>query len=107
VIVDSALGNGFAKLTTLAMPGGRIVFFGGTDGNIPALNGRNIFWKQISILGTSLGSPKDFETMLKFVSDKNIHPIIDEIFPLDEAEKAMRTMDTHSNKFGKVVLKIA
>lgn len=106
VIIDSALGDGFAKLVSLAAAGGRIVFFGGTGGNIPALNGRSIFWKQISILGTSLGSPKDFETMLQFVSDKKIHPIIDAVFPLDEAEKAMRTMDAHSNKFGKTVLKI-
>jgi len=106
VIIDSALGDGFAKLVSLAAPGGRIVFFGGTGGNIPALNGRAVFWKQISILGTSLGSPKNFETMLKFVSDKKIHPIIDNVFSLNDAEKAMRTMDTHSDKFGKTVLKI-
>src|SRR6202012_5820150 len=40
VIIDSALGNGFAKLPNICNPGGRIVIFGGTAGNIPELNGR-------------------------------------------------------------------
>lgn len=106
IIIDSALGDGFAKLAGLAARGGRLVFFGGTNGNIPPLNGRPVFWKQISILGTTGGSPKDFADMLFFIEEKNIHPVIDEIFPLEEAEKAMRTMDTTDNKFGKIVIKI-
>lgn len=106
IIIDSALGDGFSKLVALTARGGRIVFFGGTGGNIPALNGRPIFWKQISILGTTMGSRKDFANMLKFVSEKKIVPIVDKVFPLEDAEKAMRTMDTGTNKFGKTVLSI-
>lgn len=107
VVIDSALGDGFAKLMDVTARGGRVVFFGGTNGNIPPLNGRSIFWKQISILGTTGGSPKDFAAMLSFIEEKNIHPVIDEVFPLNEAENAMRTMDNAGNKFGKIVVQIA
>lgn len=106
VIIDSALGDGFAKLVNVTARGGRVVFFGGTNGNIPPLNGRSIFWKQIGILGTTAGSSEDFADMLSFIEAKNIHPVIDEVFSLDDAEKAMRTMDNAGNKFGKVVVEI-
>lgn len=105
VIVDSALGEGFAQHLGLANPGGRIVFFGGTAGNIPALNARQLFWKQLSLLGTTMGSPADFERMLAFVNKYHIRPIIDRIYPLEDAEKALRRMDS-SVQFGKIVLKI-
>lgn len=106
VIIDSALGDGFAKLVTLAARGARIVFFGGTDGNIPALNGRTIFWKQLSILGTTMGSKRDFAQMLDFVSTHKIKPIVDAVFELQNTEEAIRSMDAGSNKFGKIVLRI-
>ncbi len=105
VIVDSALGDAFQHHLDLINPGGRIVFFGGTAGNIPALNARKIFWKQLSLLGTTMGSPRDFTHMLAYVSDHRIRPIVDSIYPLEDAEKAIRNMD-HSSQFGKIVLKI-
>lgn len=107
VIIDSALGEGFAKLIGLAASGGRIAFFGGTAGNIPAFNGRPVFWKQLSILGTTMGSPKDFADMLNFISQHQMKPLIDEVFPLEEADTALHCMDTGSNKFGKTILTIS
>ncbi|WP_426669990.1 zinc-binding dehydrogenase [Mucilaginibacter sp. McL0603] len=105
VIIDSALGNGFDKLLDISNPGGRIVFFGGTAGNIPALNGRKIFWKQLQILGTTMGSPDDFKAMIDFVNKHRITPIIDEVFPLAQAQKAIDKME-NSSQFGKLVLTI-
>ena len=104
VIIDSALGNGFDKLLDLANPGARIVFFGGTAGNIPALNGRKIFWKQLQLLGTTMGSPDDFEAMVDFVNHHQIVPVIDEVFPLAQANKPVHKME-HCSQFGKIVLK--
>ena len=106
LIIDSALGDGFENLVSLAASGGRIVFFGGTAGNIPALNGRPIFWKQIDILGTTMGSPKDFEQMLHFVEQHQIIPVNDEIIPLEDAEQALTKMNGASASFGKTVLSI-
>lgn len=105
VILDSALGDGFASLLDLANPGGRIVFFGGTAGNIPELNGRKIFWKQLSILGTTMGSNLDFSKMLDFAELHKIKPVIDSVYPLEEAEQAIQKMKSGS-QFGKIVLKV-
>lgn len=103
VIIDSALGNGFEKLLDLSKPGGRIAFFGGTAGNIPPLNGRKIFWKQLQILGTTMGSPDDFKGMVDLVNRHKIIPVIDEIFPLASAQTAIDKME-NSSQFGKLVL---
>jgi len=104
VIVDSALGEGFAKLPDICNPGARIVFFGGTAGNIPELNGRKIFWKQLQLLGTTMGTPEEFTAMVSFVNEHQVVPVIDEIFPLADAEKAIRKME-RSSQFGKIILR--
>ena len=103
VIIDSALGSGFDKLLDMSNPGARIVFFGGTAGNIPALSGRKIFWKQLQILGTTMGSPDDFNGMLNLVNQHKIVPVVDEIFPLISAQNAIDKMG-NSSQFGKLVL---
>jgi len=103
VIIDSALGDDFVKLPDLCNPGGRIVVFGGTAGNIPALNGRKIFWRQLQIIGTMMGSPDDFKAMLELINEHKIVPVIDEVFPLAQAARAISKME-HSTQFGKIVL---
>lgn len=105
VIIDSALGEGFAKLPEICRPGGRIVIFGGTAGNVPALNGRKIFWRQLQIIGTMMGSPDDFKSMLDFLNEHKIVPVIDEVFLLAEADAAVRKME-NSSQFGKIVLTV-
>ncbi|RYE27453.1 MAG: alcohol dehydrogenase, partial [Sphingobacteriaceae bacterium] len=104
VIIDSALGDGFAKLLDLCNPGARIVFFGGTAGGLPALDARIIFWKQLQILGTTMGTQEDFKNMLDLINEHKIVPVVDEVFALAEAEKAVRKMD-NSAQFGKIVLR--
>jgi NADPH:quinone reductase-like Zn-dependent oxidoreductase len=103
VIIDSALGEGFAKLPDLCKPGGRIVIFGGTAGNIPPLNGRKIFWRQLQIIGTTMGSPDDFKAMVDFLNLHQIIPVVDEVFPLADAARAISKMK-NSSQFGKIVL---
>jgi NADPH:quinone reductase-like Zn-dependent oxidoreductase len=104
VIIDSALGEGFAKLPDICNPGARIVFFGGTAGNIPELNGRKIFWKQLQIIGTTMGTIDEFKAMVNYVNEHHIVPIVDEVFALADAEKAFHKMEK-STQFGKIVLK--
>jgi zinc-binding alcohol dehydrogenase/oxidoreductase len=103
IIIDSALGEGFAKLPDLCNPGARIVFFGGTAGDMPAINGRKIFWKQLQILGTTMGTSTDFENMLSFMNEHQIVPVVDEVFPLVQANEAVQKLG-NSSQFGKIVL---
>ncbi len=105
VIIDSALGDGFAKLPDICSLGGRIVIFGGTAGNIPSLNGRKIFWRQLQIIGTMMGSPDDFKAMLNLVNEHKIVPVVDEVFPLKDGDAAVKKME-NSSQFGKIVLKV-
>jgi zinc-binding alcohol dehydrogenase/oxidoreductase len=104
VIIDSALGEGFAKLPDVCNPGARMVIFGGTAGNVPPLNGRKLFWRQLQIIGTMMGNADDFKAMLDFVNKHQIVPVVDEVFPLSEAAKAVQKME-NSGQFGKIVLK--
>ena len=93
-------------LLDVAAPGGRIVFFGGTLGNIPDVPPAKVFWKQLSILGSTMGTEQDFEDMLALVTEKQIVPVVDEVFPLADGEAALRRLDAGA-QFGKVVLQIA
>ena len=104
VIIDSAGGPSFAKLIDVATIGARICFFGGTTGNITDIVPAKVFFKHLSIFGSTMGSDKDFAAMVAFVNQHQIKPVIDEIFPLEEAETALRRMDAGS-QFGKIVLK--
>jgi zinc-binding alcohol dehydrogenase/oxidoreductase len=106
VIIDSAAGAGFEALVDAAVPGGRIVFYGGTQGNITQLPPGKVFWKQLSILGTSMGSLQDFDAMLAFVKEHQLVPVVDKHFTLAEGEAALRYLAA-GEQLGKVVLDIA
>lgn len=105
VIVDSAGGEGFTKLVDCAKPGGRIAFFGATAGNPKLFEMRKCFFRQINVLGTTMGSPVDFAGMTALVAAAQIVPTVDRVFALGEAELALRHMEAAA-QFGKIVLKI-
>lgn len=86
-------------------PRGRVVIYGGTRGNIEALSPQRIFWKQLDILGSSMGSPDDFRDMIAFVNTHRIRPIISHVFSLQETNKAMEIIAS-GEQFGKVCIDI-
>jgi zinc-binding alcohol dehydrogenase/oxidoreductase len=104
VIIDSASGSGFGNLIEVAKPGGRIVFFGGTDGAIGNIMPNKVYWRNLSILGTTMGTLQDFEDMLAFTEKHQIKPVIDTVYPdLAAAQEAFDYL--HSGRqFGKIVL---
>ena len=106
VIIDSAGGPGFSQLVDAAAPGGRIAFFGATRGDPPALALRKLFWRQLSLLGTTMGSPSDWDAMIGFVGRHKLRPIVSECFPLERAADAFGLME-RSAQFGKIVVHVA
>lgn len=106
VMIDSAGGEGFSQLIRLSNPGARIGNYGRTAGTIKELNPAEIFWKQISINGSTMGTAQDFAAMVEFIREKKIKPVVDKVFPLEEAEQAFRRMD-EGKQFGKIVLKVS
>ena len=105
IIIDSAGGNQFSKFIELALPGGRIVNFGRTSGNITDISTRLLYWKQISILGTTMGTRDEFLSMLHFLESRNIRPVLDKTFRLAEIDEAIRRME-NADQFGKIILEI-
>lgn len=103
LIIDSAGGDGYANLVDVAAPGGRIVNYGATAGPPKKLDLFKVFWKQLHLIGTTMGSPNDFAAMLAFVNQHKIKPIVDEVFSLADGNEAIERMK-HSQQFGKLVI---
>ncbi|RAI93988.1 quinone oxidoreductase family protein [Algoriphagus yeomjeoni] len=103
LIIDGAVGDTLNHLIQVAKPGGKIVFYGATLGNPSKLEARKIFWNQLKIMGTTMGSDQDFKNMVSFVNEKKIKPIIDQVFGFDKAEEAFNRM-RDGKQTGKIVL---
>ena len=103
LIIDGAAGDTLNNLISVAKPGGKIVFYGATMGNPGKLEARKIFWNQLKIMGSTMGSDKDFAEMLELVATKQIRPVIDQVFPLEKAVDAFDRMKAGA-QFGKIVL---
>lgn len=105
LVIDSAGGSGYAALLNVAAPGGRIVNYGSTAGAPEKLDLFKVFWKQLRLQGTTMGSPADFAAMLELVDKHGVRPIVDAVFPLAEGNEALSRMKS-SPQFGKYVLSI-
>jgi zinc-binding alcohol dehydrogenase/oxidoreductase len=86
--------------------GGRICVCGATSGPNPPANLHRIFWKQLSILGSTMGTRADFAAVYDLVASGRAKPIVDRVFPLEEVADAHRYLE-ESRQLGKVVLRIA
>lgn len=103
LVVDSSGGETLHKALDAVRPGGRIVVYGGTNGEA-TIKPFPLFWKHLSILGTSMGSPHDFAAMLELFGE-GLRPVIDRIVALDDAVPAFERLAA-SDQFGKIVLRV-
>ena len=88
--VDTVGAASVAAALRLLRPGGRLVSLGATTGADVQLSLRDLFFRQISIRGTSVGSAEEFREMLEYVARHGIRPVIDSLHPLNGAPQAMR-----------------
>jgi 2-desacetyl-2-hydroxyethyl bacteriochlorophyllide A dehydrogenase len=103
VVVDNV---GKATLNTsilAAARGGRIVIVGNTSGPQTEIDIRYLFAKQISLIGSTMGSREDFRTITALLWVGKIKPVIDRVMPLSEGKKAYQIME-EGRQFGKIVL---
>lgn len=103
LIVDGASGDTLSQLMNIAKPGGRLVFYGATRGNPPQLEARKLFWNQLQLIGTTMGTDQDFSEMLALVDSLQLRPRIDAVFPLKDAGLALDRLK-EGLQFGKIVL---
>jgi NADPH:quinone reductase-like Zn-dependent oxidoreductase len=83
--------------------GGRIVIIGNTSGPQAEIDIRYIFGKQISLIGSTMGSHQDFITVTDLLWKGQLEPVIDRVFPLSEGIEAYRRMEAGGH-FGKILL---
>ena len=105
VILDGAGGETFNRSLDLVAPGGRVVSYGATLGPAENVEVRRIFWKQLNVMGSTMGTRRDFAAMMQLYAEGGLRPVVDGIFPLGEAAEAHRRMET-GQQFGKIVLKM-
>jgi NADPH:quinone reductase-like Zn-dependent oxidoreductase len=84
---------------------GRIVVCGATSGPNPPAQLHRIWWKQLSILGSTMGTRADFAGAYELVARGAAKPVVDRVFPLSEAAAAHEYLES-GKQFGKVVLEI-
>ncbi len=105
VIVDSAGREAWPTLLDVIRPGGRLVTFGATTGSAAEVEVRRIFWKQITLLGTTMGTAAEFAAMVEWFGEGGLTPVVDQVFPLADAAGAHARMD-RADQFGKIILEI-
>jgi NADPH:quinone reductase-like Zn-dependent oxidoreductase len=89
----------------VAATGGRIAICGATSGPNPPANLHRIWWKQLTVVGSTMGTQADFRAVYDLVARGSAKPVVDRVFPLEEAAAAHEHLEA-GRQLGKVVLAI-
>ena len=84
---------------------GRVAVIGATSGPNPPANLHRIWWKQLTVVGSTMGTREDFAAVYELVKSGRAQPVVDRVFPLAEAAAAHEHLEA-GRQLGKVVLRI-
>jgi NADPH:quinone reductase-like Zn-dependent oxidoreductase len=104
-VVEHVGGEVMTKSVLATAAGGRIVTCGATTGFTPAIDLRHVFFRQIEILGSTMGPKGSLFTILDHVAAGRLQPVVDRVLSLWDATKAHRVLESRE-AFGKVVLTV-
>jgi NADPH:quinone reductase-like Zn-dependent oxidoreductase len=105
VVVETVGDATWRMSLDAAAHGGRIVVCGATTGPNPPAALHRIWWKELAVLGSTMGSKEDFEAAYELVSSGRARPVVDEVLPLSEARAAHERLEA-GEQLGKIVLRI-
>jgi zinc-binding alcohol dehydrogenase/oxidoreductase len=105
IVVDHVGADTWSRSLNAARTGGRIAVCGATSGPNPPAELHRIWWKQLSVLGSSMGTRADFEAAYELVKSGRALPVIDSVFPLSEARAAHERLEAGA-QLGKVLMRI-
>jgi NADPH:quinone reductase-like Zn-dependent oxidoreductase len=105
VVVDNVGEATWQRSLAAARAAGRICVCGATSGPNPPAQLHRIWWKQLTIFGSTMGSREDFEAVYDLVASGDVVPVVDTVFPLAEAAAAHERLEA-GEQLGKVVLRI-
>ncbi|MFQ5977791.1 MAG: zinc-binding dehydrogenase [Candidatus Heimdallarchaeota archaeon] len=103
VVVDSAGQATWEKSIRTLRKGGRFVTCGATTGPVANININLLFWKQLSLYGSTMANRSELDAVLKLIWQNQLRPIVDRMFPLKDAQKAHEYLE-NGKQFGKVIL---
>jgi zinc-binding alcohol dehydrogenase/oxidoreductase len=103
--IDSHGGASWEGALRTLRRGGTLVSFGDTSGPETTLTTAEVYWEWRRVLGTSMGSPREYRAMLAHVESASWRPVIDSVFGLDQIDEAVQRLNS-GERFGKVVLSI-
>jgi NADPH:quinone reductase-like Zn-dependent oxidoreductase len=103
VVFEHVGGATFEGSVRAVATGGRIVTCGATSGFEPTIDLRHIFFRQIAVLGSTMGSKGALLEVLEHVAAGRLRPIVDRAMPLAQAAEAHRALESR-DVFGKIVL---
>ena len=106
VVVDDVGEATWKRSLDAARAEGRIVVCGATTGPNPPAALHRVWWKQLSILGSTMGTPEDFKGAYDLIAAGKAKPVVDEVFPLADARAAHERMEA-GRQLGKIVLTIS
>jgi NADPH:quinone reductase-like Zn-dependent oxidoreductase len=105
VVVDDVGEATWKRTLDAARPEGRVVVCGATTGPNPPAALHRVWWKQLSILGSTMGTPDDFRGAYDLIAAGKVRPVVDRVFPLAEARAAHERLEA-GEQLGKIVLRI-
>ena len=105
-VVDSFGGAGWAQALQALRRGGAIVNYGDTGGETATIPVMDVYWAWRSLIGTTMGSPREFRALCAHMQTGAWRPSIDSVHPLGDIAVAARRL-TEPDRFGKVVLRIS
>lgn len=103
VVVDSVGGSTWPVSIKVTRPGARIVTCGATAGGNPPAELVRIFWKQLVVLGSTMGNLREWTRVAALLNEGKVAPVVDRVFPANEVRAAHEHLGS-SRHFGKIVL---
>ncbi|MBQ0138218.1 MAG: zinc-binding dehydrogenase [Kurthia sp.] len=103
LVIDSVGEATFNRSLEVLKKGGTLVTFGATTEDITSINLRDFFYGQYTLHGTTLGSREEFRACIELMTQHMIRPIIDEVYPLEEALQGIERLQVNA-QFGKIVV---
>ena len=105
LVVDSVGEKTWLQSLKMVCKGGRVVTCGATTGPNPRTEIRSIFWKQISIFGSTMSNVREFNQVVELLGRGRLHPVIDSVLPLEQGREAFSRL-AQGKQFGKIVLEM-
>jgi NADPH:quinone reductase-like Zn-dependent oxidoreductase len=102
VVIDSIGADVFERSVRILAKGGRLVTCGATAGPEARLDLRVLFFRALSVLGSTMGSRGELEEAFSFVASGRIRPVVDQVFPMEELARAHERLESRE-ALGKVV----